>query len=137
MPRIVHCAKKVIHLLNQHLAVGHVSAGVGPGRRTDVTSWPLWAETNCMRRCRTGARRATPSNLRPFPAVKAIRTHVPLYSSSTRPSQQDSLLYTQFSRTHPSSISSSIHYIYCRTHLSLYLNISMCHLVLKDLLRRI
>jgi hypothetical protein len=66
--------------------------------------------------------------------VQAIRTHEPLYSSSIRPRQQDSLLYTQFSRTHSSSISSSIH---CRTHLSLYLNISMCDLVLKDLLRRI
>jgi hypothetical protein len=65
------------------------------------------------------------------------RAHGPLYSSSIRPSQQDSLLYTQFSRTHPSSISSSIHSIHCRTHLSLYLNISMCDLVLKDLSRRI
>jgi hypothetical protein len=65
---------------------------------------------------------------------KAIRTDVPLYLSSIRSSQQDSLLYTQFSRTHPSSILSSIH---CGTHLSLYLNISMCDLVLKDLLRRI
>jgi hypothetical protein len=69
--------------------------------------------------------------------AQAIRTHGPLYSSSIRPSQQDSLLYTQFSRTHPSSISSSIHSIYCGTHLSLYLNISMSDLVLKDLLRRI
>jgi hypothetical protein len=58
----------------------------------------------------------------------------PLYSSSIRPSQQDSFIYTQFSRTHSSSISFSIH---CRTHLSLYLNIFMCNLVLKDLLRRI
>jgi hypothetical protein len=65
---------------------------------------------------------------------ETTRTHGPLYSSSIRPSQPDSLLYTQFSRTHPSSISSSIH---CRTHLSLYLNISMCDIVLKDLLRRI
>jgi hypothetical protein len=70
-------------------------------------------------------------------ASQAIRTHEPLYSSSIRPSQQDSLLYTQFSRTHPSSISSSIHSIHCGTHLLLYLNISMCDLVLKDLLRRI
>jgi hypothetical protein len=62
--------------------------------------------------------------------AKTTRTHGPLYSSSIRPSQQDSLLYTQFFRTHLSSISSSI-------HLSLYLNISMCDLVLKDLLRRI
>jgi hypothetical protein len=68
---------------------------------------------------------------------KTTRTHGPLYSSSIRPSQQDSLLYTQFSRTHSSSISSSIHSIYYRTHLSLSLNISMCDLVLKDLLRRI
>jgi hypothetical protein len=66
--------------------------------------------------------------------TEAIRTDGPLYSSSIRPSQQDSFLYTQFSRTHPSSISSFIH---CGTHLSLYLNISMCDLVLKDLLRRI
>jgi hypothetical protein len=66
-----------------------------------------------------------------------IRTHVPLYSSSIRPSQQDSLLYIQFSRTHPSSISSFIHSIHYETHLSLYLNISMCDLVLKDLLRQI
>jgi hypothetical protein len=68
---------------------------------------------------------------------KTTRTHGPLYSSSIRPSQQDSLLYTQFSRTRPSFISSSIHSIYCGTHLSLYLTISMCDLVLKDLLRRI
>jgi hypothetical protein len=66
-----------------------------------------------------------------------FRTNGPLYSSFIRPSQQDSLLYTQFSRTHPSSISSSIHSIHYGTHLSLYLNISMCDLVLKDLLRRI
>jgi hypothetical protein len=39
---------------------------------------------------------------------KAIRTHWPLYLSSIRSSQQDSLLYTQFSRTHPFSISSSL-----------------------------
>jgi hypothetical protein len=69
--------------------------------------------------------------------VTAIRTHGPLYSSSIRPSQQDSLLYTQFFCTHPSSISSYIHSIHCGTHLSLYLNIFMCDLVLKDLLRRI
>jgi hypothetical protein len=68
---------------------------------------------------------------------KTTRTHRPLYSSSIRPSQQDFLLYTQFFCTHPSSISSSIHSIHCGTHLSLYLNISMCDLVLKDLLRRI
>jgi hypothetical protein len=54
-----------------------------------------------------------------------------------RPTQQDSLIYTQFSRTHPSSISSSIHSIYCGIHLSFYLNIFMCDLVSKDLLRRI
>jgi hypothetical protein len=69
--------------------------------------------------------------------VKTTRTHGPLYSSSIRPSQHDSLLYTQFSRTHPSSISSSIHSIHYGTYLSLYLNISMCDLILKDLLRRI
>jgi hypothetical protein len=69
--------------------------------------------------------------------TKTIRTHEPLYSSSIHPSQQDSLLYTQFSRTHPSSISFSIHSIHYGTHLSLYLNISMYDLVLKDLLRRI
>jgi hypothetical protein len=68
---------------------------------------------------------------------RAIRTHGSLYSSSIRPSQQDSLLYTQFFCTHSSSISSSIYSIHCRTHLSLYLNISICDLVLKDLLRRI
>jgi hypothetical protein len=50
---------------------------------------------------------------------------------------ENSLLYTQFFRTHPSSISSSIHSIRRGTHLSLYLNISMCDLVLKDLLRQI
>jgi hypothetical protein len=65
----------------------------------------------------------------------STRIHGPLYSSFIRPSQQDSLLYTQFSRTHPSPISSPIHSIHCETHLSLYLNISMCDLVLKDLLR--
>jgi hypothetical protein len=69
-----------------------------------------------------------------IPTYKTTRTHGPLYSSSIRHSQQDSFLYTQFSRTHPSSISSSIH---CGTHLSLYLNISICDLVLKDLLKRI
>jgi hypothetical protein len=73
----------------------------------------------------------------PHGGEEAIRTYGPLYSSSICPSQQDSLLYTQFSRTHPSSISSSMHSIHCGTHLSLYLNISMCDLVLKDLLRRI
>jgi hypothetical protein len=70
-------------------------------------------------------------------SCKTTRTYEPLYSFFIRPSQQDSLLYTQFSRTHPSSISSYIHSIYCGTYLSLYLNISMCDLVLKDLLRRI
>jgi hypothetical protein len=45
--------------------------------------------------------------------------------------QQDSLLYIQFSRTNPSSISPSIHSIHCGTHLSLYLNISMCDLVFE------
>jgi hypothetical protein len=69
--------------------------------------------------------------------VQTNRTHWPLYSSSIRSSQPDSLLYTQFSRTYPSSISSSIHSIHCGTHLSLYINISMCDLVLNDLLRRI
>jgi hypothetical protein len=68
---------------------------------------------------------------------KTTRTHPSSISSSIRPSQQDSLLYTQFFRTHPSSISSSIHSIHCETDLSLYLNRSMCDLVLKDLLRRI
>jgi hypothetical protein len=68
---------------------------------------------------------------------KTTHTYVPLYSSSIRPSPQDSLLYTQFSRTHPSSILSSIHSIQYGIYLSLYLNISMCDLVLKDLLRRI
>jgi hypothetical protein len=68
---------------------------------------------------------------------KAIRTYGPIYSSSIYPSQQDYLLYIQFFRTHPSSISSSIHSIHCGTHLSLYLNISMCDLILKDLLRQI
>jgi hypothetical protein len=38
---------------------------------------------------------------------------------------------------YPSSIPLSIHSIYCGTHLSLYINISMCDLVLNDLLRRI
>jgi hypothetical protein len=47
---------------------------------------------------------------------------------------QDSLLYTHFSCTHPSSISSSIQ---CGAHLSLYLNTSMWDLVLKNLLKRI
>jgi hypothetical protein len=69
--------------------------------------------------------------------TKAIRIYEPLYSSFIGPSQQDSLIYTQFSRIHPSSISSFIHSIHGGTHLSLYLNISMCDLVLKDLLRRI
>jgi hypothetical protein len=53
---------------------------------------------------------------------KAIHNHGTLNSSSKRPSHQDFLLYTQFSRTHLSFISSSIH---CGVHLSLYLNISM------------
>jgi hypothetical protein len=47
--------------------------------------------------------------------TETTRTHGPLYSSSICPSQQDSLLYTQFSCTHPSSI----HSIHCGTHLSL------------------
>jgi hypothetical protein len=46
---------------------------------------------------------------------EAIRTHRPLYSFSIRLSHQDSLLYTQFFRTYPSSI----HSIHCGTHLSL------------------
>jgi hypothetical protein len=65
---------------------------------------------------------------------ETIRTHDPLFSSSIHPSHQDSLLYNHFSRTHPSSISSSIH---CGVHLSLYLNISMWDLVLKNLLKQI
>jgi hypothetical protein len=65
---------------------------------------------------------------------KAIRTHDPLFSSSINPGHQDSLIYTHFSHTHPSSISSSIH---CGVHLSLYLNIFMWDLVLKNLLKRI
>jgi hypothetical protein len=69
-------------------------------------------------------------------SLSDYRGHGPLYSSSIRSNQQDFLLYTQFSCT-PSSISSSIYSIHCGTHLSLYLNISMCDLVLKDLLRRI
>jgi hypothetical protein len=69
--------------------------------------------------------------------AQTTHTYGPLYSSAIRPSQQDSLLYTQFSHTHLSSISYSIHSIHYRTHLSLYLNISMCDLVSKDLLRRI
>jgi hypothetical protein len=38
---------------------------------------------------------------------QTTRTYGPLYSSSICLGQQDSLLYTQFSCTHPSSISSS------------------------------
>jgi hypothetical protein len=111
---------------------------------------------NFPRRLRCGARRETPSasrwpraaiGLRADPERSGhrmdgqltldYRTYGPLYSSSIRSSQQDSLFYTQFSRTHPSSISSSIHYIHSGTYLSLYLNMYMCDLVLKDLLRRI
>jgi hypothetical protein len=66
--------------------------------------------------------------------AQVIRTHGHLYSSSIHPSHQDSLIYTQFFRIHLSSISSSIH---CRAHLSLYLNISIWHLILKYLLKRI
>jgi hypothetical protein len=69
-----------------------------------------------------------------FQPAKTVRTRGTLNLSSKRSSHQDSLIYTQFSRTHSSSISSSIHY---RAHLSLYLNISMCYLVLIDLLKRI
>jgi hypothetical protein len=54
---------------------------------------------------------------------QTTRTHRLLYSSFIRPSQQDSLLYTQFSRIHPSSISSYIHYIHRGTHSSLYRNL--------------
>jgi hypothetical protein len=60
------------------------------------------------------------AGVRCYSEDKTTRTHEPLYSSYICNSQQDSLLYTQFSRTHPSSISSSVHY---GTHLSLYLNI--------------
>jgi hypothetical protein len=67
-------------------------------------------------------------------SIETIRTHDPLFSSSIHPGHQDSLLYNHFSRTHPSSISSSIH---CGAHLSLYLNISMRDLVLKNLLKQI
>jgi hypothetical protein len=56
---------------------------------------------------------ATVIRMPPNRASKTTRTHGPLYSSSIRPGQQDSLLYTQFFRTHPSSISSYIHSIYC------------------------
>jgi hypothetical protein len=76
-------------------------------------------------------------SLRTLGSYKAIRTHGPLYSSSICYSHQDSLFYTQFFRIHSSFISSFIHSIHCGIHLSLYLNISMCDLVLKDLLRRI
>jgi hypothetical protein len=62
------------------------------------------------------------SRPRPTPMSKAIRTHDPLFSSFIYHDHQDSLLYTYFSRTHPSFISSSIH---CGTYLSLYLNVSM------------
>jgi hypothetical protein len=62
-------------------------------------------------------------------SFKTTRTHGPLYSSSICPTQQDSLIYTQFSRTHPSSISSSIHSIHCATYLSHYLTISICDLL--------
>jgi hypothetical protein len=54
--------------------------------------------------------------------AKAVCTHDPLFLSSIHLGHQDSLLYTHFSRTHPSSISSSIH---CGTYLSFYLNISI------------
>jgi hypothetical protein len=66
--------------------------------------------------------------------ANAIHTHDPLFSSYIHPGHQDSLLFIYFSRTHPSSIASSIH---CGVHLSLYLNISMWDLVLKDLFKRI
>jgi hypothetical protein len=62
---------------------------------------------------------------------KAIHTHGPLYSSSIRPSQQNSLFYTQFSRIHLYSLSPSIHSIYYETYLSFYLNISMYDLVFE------
>jgi hypothetical protein len=73
----------------------------------------------------------------PCPVIhtrKTTRTRGTLNSSSKRSGHQDSLLYTQFSRIHPSSISSSIH---CGAYLSLYLNISMWDLVLKNLSKRI
>jgi hypothetical protein len=101
------------------------SAGSLSGRQLLYTTLWLLASIVC------------PFDMHDGRKTKTTRTHGPLYSSSIRPSQQDSLLYTQFSRTHPSSISSSIHSINCETHLSLYLNISMSDLVLKDLLRRI
>jgi hypothetical protein len=68
---------------------------------------------------------------------ETTRNYGTLYSSSIHFSQQDSFLYIQFFCTYPFSISSSIHSIHCGTHFSLYLNIFMCDLVLKDLLRRI
>jgi hypothetical protein len=63
--------------------------------------------------------------------------HEPLYSSSIHLSHQNSLLYTQFFHTHPSSISSSIH---CGAHMfvnKFCLNISMWDLVFKNLLKQI
>jgi hypothetical protein len=123
-----------------------------PGRIGGVGAWPCVA-TGALLRARScpvsarsralqsgstrGRRGSGETTFTNFTVHQTTRTHGPLYLSSIRPSQQDFLLSTQFFRTHPSSISSSIHSIHCGTHLSLYLNTSMCDLVLKDLLRRI
>jgi hypothetical protein len=55
-------------------------------------------------------------------SIKAIHTYNPLFSFSIHSGDQNFFLYTYFFRTHPSSISSFIHY---GIHLSLYLNIFM------------
>jgi hypothetical protein len=67
-------------------------------------------------------------------APLTICTRGTLNLFSKRPNYQDSLLYTQFSRIPPFSISS---FIYGGAHLSLYLNISIWDIVLKDLLKQI
>jgi hypothetical protein len=130
--------------------VGRRATEGGVEKRTVVVSSCLLRAPNSVRsRGRTGPQRDKsrwshhidididrPPPPRPNLSLPAL-THGTLYSFSIRPSQRDFFLYTQFSRTHSSSISFSIHSIHCGTHLSLYLNISMRDLVLKDLLRRI
>jgi hypothetical protein len=105
----------------------------------EIVGWPMSGCTSSLMRWNWSSWRywipSPPLSVSSwFRSGKTIRTHPPSISFSILPGHQDSLLYTHFSRIHPSSISSSIHY---GVHLSLYLNISMCDLFLKDLLQRI
>jgi hypothetical protein len=136
----IHLSKEGVFSVTRHCSVEQKKGAwtVSP-ERTRSCRWQCYDYDHTGIFVRHAAGEAERGARMPAGGVpsQAIRTHGPLYSSSIRPSQQDSLLYTQFFRTHPFTISLSIHSIYCGTHLSLYLNISMSDLFLKDLLRRI